>query len=246
MPKRSFTKPRTVDAKQNKEIKKLKQQVKTLVKTNEIKHLNTKFNDVEVNAYALGSFSRGLTDVEPWQSNASGANATKLTQREGDAILIKRIKIKAMLTLPQNGPDATFDTIVRVLIVHWPQGGNESMNEVLYNTGTIFSLLQNYPTTPYKVLYDKSFNLQTQTQPADSGQPTGVIACPVEPFRRNLNISLGAKQFGKKGIRCFWAGSTALDPAQGAITMYAYSDQSNVAGTSPYISGTARLSYMDN
>lgn len=233
---------KSVDAKQNKQIKKLKEEVKSLMNTNEIKHLNTQFADVDINAFSLGSFERGLTDVNPWQSNATNANATKLTEREGDEILVKRIKIKAMLTLPQVGPDETYDTIVRVLIVHWPTG-NAALQEVVQDTGTVFSLLQNYPTTPYKVLYDKSFNLQNVTQ---FRVPTLGFTTSTEPFRRNLNISLGAKQLGKGGIKCSWAGAGTSAPAQGAINMYCYSDQSQATFTSPFISGRARLSYMDN
>ena len=141
--------------------------------------------------------------------------------------------------------DKTYECKVRMLIVLSPDSGYPLIAQVLEKPNSIFSPRKVKPENPYKVLYDRTFDLQSVTQ-VRGHATTGVNVTSTEKFRHNFDIKLGAKAFGKEGLKCTWQqGSTSIHPQQGAVTVFLYSTAADGAWK-PQIAAETRLRFLDN
>ncbi len=245
-PKKKFTRS-SVDAKQNKEISKLKTQVQSMVKAQEIKSTEGSFSDAKVTSDVIGAYKFDFTDIQVWDTTSSSSNANRINSREGNTVVIKRLSIDAMITLPEDQvgfDDPTYDTMVRILIVHSPCSAYADINEVLHDPADIFSHYKLFPDNPYRILYDKRFNLQSIIPSSISGSTRNATA--VEPFRRNVKIVLNKKQLTKTGLKASYEqGNAGQSPVYGGLRMFAISTVSGATFVRPFLSGSLRMRYAD-
>lgn len=239
---------KTVDARQNKEIKKLQTQVKGLIEVHELKLKDYQFGDEQIPSFTIGDYKYNITDLSPWDTNATNSNANRLSAREGNEVNIKRVAIDAIITLPSNqigNDDATYDALVRVMVVHTPDSVYADLAEVLQNPYDIFSALKHTPDNPYRLLFDKRMSLQSTTQ-IRGAAVTGVNAAAVEPFRRNLKITLSSKDLGKTGLNVqYGQGNGGQQPIMGGLQLICISTVAGATFVKPILTGTIRLRFLD-
>jgi hypothetical protein len=242
-----FRKKRNVDAKQTKSINKLKTQVKSLLKATEIKSKDTQFADQQIPSDVIGAYKFDITDLDVWDTNSVTSNENRLSTREGNNVVINRLSIDAMITLPSEqvgSVNATYDAIVRIIIVHSPASAYADIYEVLQNPTDIFSHLKLFPDNPYRILFDKRYNLQATIPSAISGGTRN--ATSVEPFRRNVKILLNKKQLGKTGVKVeYGQGNAGQDPVYGGLRMFAISTVDGLTFVKPILSGRVRMRFTD-
>jgi len=249
--KRYSRKPRSVDAKQNKEISKLKTEVKKLVKAEEIKAVDNLFSELFINNSLPGGSKRvDLTAIAPWESNALNANTYRRNHREGNQIVIKRFQLDGMITLPSDSDqagntDKSYDAVCRVIIAHTPASGFLDIAELLEVPNDVFSFYKLNPDNPYRVLYDKHFTMQSSTQLKTNA--TFYETAPVEPMRRRIKILLNSKQLGKTGIKVeYGQGNVGLSPVYGGLTMFLLSNVAGATFIKPDLEARARMRFADN
>lgn len=240
-------KKKSVDKKQNKDIKVLKEKVKNLSSAVEVKFLDTVTSKTDLTTLVQ---NKHITDLSPWDSNSVVANAERNERREGNSVLIKSYTYRGIVEIPQND-SAPRAARVRMMVVHTPDSEAPVITEVLTtpsagnDTHIIDAFKKIKPANPYDVMYDKTFLLQSTIPDAISGTTRNATA--VEPFRRKFNINLS---FHKNPLKCTWAqGQATAAPIQGALTLFVFSDVQETGGdpnlNNPRISGLSRMRFMD-
>ncbi len=238
---------KTVDSQQNKKIKTLETKMAGLVKAQEIKSLDDTFASEQVPSNSIGAYKHDITDIQVWDTNSATSNANRLQSREGNNVVIKRFSVDAMITLPESqvgNSDSTYDTIVRLIIVHSPASAYADINEVLEDPNDVFSHYKLFPDNPYRILFDKRYNLQGTIPSAISGSTRNATA--VEPFRRNVKILLNSKQLGKSGLKVdYGQGNAGQSPVYGGLRMFAISTVSGLTFVKPILDGRIRMRFAD-
>jgi len=230
-PQRKYVK-KSVDAKQNKAIKKLKTDVKSIKKADEKKYIDTARSLV----ISTTPLSVDLNALAVW----GGVNTTRHYQREGTSIVMTQFLMKGMVEIANSGLSLDVDNRVRILVVLTPDTSRPAAITEVLEANDLDSYKKLVPIAPYRVLYDKVFNLQQYK--ALQGAP---YASCTERRRIPLHINLGKKEFGKSGTKCTWLNSDGnIAPRQGALTLYAFSDSSLT--THPRFVGTTRFRFRDN
>jgi len=243
----AFRGKRSVNAKQNKEIKTLKKKVSAIEKTITKKFKDSSIPDTLLSNPVLGEYQFDIAALSAWDSNALNANEIRTRQREGNSVVVKQVLVKGEIILPNDQGTLTplYNSKVRCLIVRSPDSGYPLIDQILEDPNDIFSHKKIKPENPYKVLYDRSFNLSNITQ-VRGAATTGVNTTSTEPFRIPLNIRLGKKALGKEGAKATWQqGTTSIHPQQGAITLFMYSDVSDTLQAKPVFTGRVRLRFLE-
>lgn len=234
--------------KQNRAIKKLKKEVKSLAKRDELKFLDVTVADQAISANIISPYQFDIAAMPAWSTNVANANANRNSSREGNKVIITRAHLRGTIRLDNvQGAvlDPTYDAKVRMIIVLNPDSGYPALDQVLENPNNIFSPLKCKPSEPYKKLYDRTFDLQSTTQ-VRGAATTGVNTTSVEPWRHNFNIKLGKKAFGKEGLKCTWQqGSTTIQPQQGAVTLFVISTVAVATSYKPSLDFYSRVRFLD-
>jgi len=226
---------RQIDKKQNREIKRLKTDVKLMKKIVERKHWDSTYPATSVSTTAT---KEGLASLVPYNTLDQ---ARRQNSREGQSVCITRIALKGTVEMPFTGVSLDVINRVRMLIVYTPESSTPNLVNIIegpfgsYNINA-FNKIQ--PPDPYRVLYDRTWNMTTAVAAAGS--------IPVEKFRHSFDIRLGKKALGKTGIKCDWTDAQAniqIAPDRGAVTLFVYSD-SNVP-THPVLSYNHRITFED-
>ncbi len=237
----------TMDSKQNKEIKKLKKEVKSLVKRDELKFKDATVAGQAISANIIAPYQFDLCAMPVWSTNVINANELRNSSREGNKVVVKRAHIKGTISLANDQGsvlDPTYDTKVRMIIVLNPDSGYPLLDQVLEDPNNIFSPLKCKPSEPYRKLYDRTFDLQRTEQTHTNA--AYYSSTSVEPWRHNFNIKLGKKAFGKEGLKCTWQqGSSTIHPQQGAVTMFVMSTVGLATSFKPSLDFYSRLRFSD-
>jgi len=230
--KRSYQ--RSVDKKQNREIKRLKTDVKLMKKVVERKHWDLTYSATAVSTTAL---KEGLTSFVPYNTLDQ---ARRQNHREGQSCCVTRIAIKGSVEMAQTGVSVDAHNRVRMLIVHTPDSTTPNLTDIVegpYASYDINAFNKIQPPFPYRILYDRTYNMQN-----------GIVATtyPTEKWRHSFDIRLGKKALGKTGLVCDWTDGQAniqIAPDRGAITLFVWSDSALV--THPLIQYNMRISFQD-
>lgn len=230
----SGARKRNIDAKQNKQIKKLKVAVKSIKKTEEKKYLDT----VRSLTISSTASSTDLNNLPVW----NGANSSRHEQREGTSVVMTRFLMKGVVEIANSGLSIDVDNRVRIMVVFTPDTSTSTSMTEFMESQSLDSYKKIVPIAPYKVLYDKVFNLQQYKALQGTPYPGG----NTERRRIPVHINLGKKEFGKTGTKCLWLNSdlTARPPRQGALTLWLLSDSGVI--THPRFVGESRLRFRDN
>jgi len=193
----------------------------------------------DVGGIAINSLSIPLNNLSPWDTDAINSNANRNTSREGNSIVMRRFQFKGTINFFTNVSTENHCR-VRLFIVHCPDSSQPSYSQVMQYF-SVDTLKKIKPDNPYRVIWDRSYNLSTAIQTRNNGTYQNSTA--VEPFRKNINIDLKFKS----GLKTTWAqGASTNDPIQGSLTLMAISDQPNAANSQkPQLNGYSRLRFVD-
>lgn len=225
---------RQIDKKQNREIKRLKTDVKLMKKIVERKHYDLTYPAAAVSTNAT---KEGLTSFVPYNTLDQ---ARRQNHREGQACQITRIAIKGTVEMAQSGVSVDAHNRVRMLIVYTPESSTPNLVDIVegpYASYDINAFNKIQPPFPYRILYDRTFNMQN-----------GIVATtyPTEKWRHAFDIRLGKNALGKTGLKCDWTDGQAniqIAPDRGAITLFFWSDSTLVSH--PLIQYNMRVTFQD-
>ena len=230
---------RSVDRKQNKAIKVLKTQVKALTKADEKKYKDE------------GILQSPSTTVQKWPINTFTVwggtdNNVRHEQREGQSVVMTSLRMRGLVEILQNAASPDENNRVRIMVVYSPDSSTPAnLSDILSNPTEIDSHYRIKPPEPYKILYDKTYNLQFPAQQIPSAFNSSSTVTATERFRIPVRINLGKKAFGKSGTKSSWVvGAGNVAPSRGALTLMSFSDSSIVSH--PQLTLQSRLRYLDN
>lgn len=225
---------RSVDAKQNKKIKKLQNNQKKLMKGFEKKFFDQNVQTTISTTASIIPLNNPLV--------YSGGNPVYANGRVGQSINMLSCKLRGIIEVPSTGLSTDYLNRVRIMVVLNPKSTFPGITDVL-QLQDIDSHYKINPTHYYKVMYDRTFNLQNFLQQAPAGGPQGNST---ESFRKNIRINLGSKKFGKSGQKCTWreADGNNTAPRMGCLSLIVLSDSS--APTHPTIDVISRVRFLDN
>lgn len=226
-PQRKYIK-KSIDAKQNKQIKKLKTDVKKLKQSEEVKYLDRPI-----------SFSPSTTPVLSACENLvvfGGNQSLRHEQREGQQITILSYRCKGMVQILPQSTSPDNDNRVRLMLVLTKDSSTVSSITDVLQSNNIDSMHRIKPEYNYKVLYDRIYNLQNTT---GTNQSYGG-----NPFRLPIDIRLGKKAFGKTGSKASWEVlDQNISARRGSLTLIMFSDSAVISH--PYVRMNTRLRYLD-
>lgn len=232
---------RPVDRQQNKKIKTLNAKVKRLNKANEKKYLDAGISQLPT------------TTVQKFPLNGmavfAGDNNLRHEQRQGQSIVMTSLRIRGLVEIDELAldPAPAANNRVRILIVYSPDSSTPTnLSDILSKPTSIDSHYRIKPPEPYKILYDKTFNLQNVRQYFANASGAQAISSTTERYRIPIKINLGKKAFGKSGTKSSWVvGAGAVAPSRGALTLMSYSDApANTAA--PTVELESRLRFLDD
>nr|AGA18274.1 hypothetical protein [uncultured marine virus] len=226
----------TTDKKQNKDIKRLKTEVKRLKQGEEIK-----WYDIAKSSTAISSSGsiQPLLALDVW---TSGNNTTRQNSREGNSINMLSYKLRGEVYIDPAfaSPDAS--NKIRVLLVQMTDDNitPPALTDILEDTtssASLYSFLKIKGQRRFKVHYDKQFNLQNTNQDATP------YSTPTEPFRRNFVIKA---KIPKKGMKVSYSqGSISGNgPVVNGFFLVAYSDSGVISH--PAMVYRSRMRFADN
>ena len=239
-PQRKYVrKKRTVDAKQNKDIRKLKKEVKKLSKADEKKWYDI---DKPSTAIPLTGSVQPLLALDLWD----GTNTNRQNQREGNSINMLTYKIKGQVYIDQNFASPDANNKVRIMLVQMTDDNitQPALTDILEDpTGdrAIYSFLKIKGQRRYKVHYDKIINLQNVQQVRSNSDYRNSTA--TERFRREFRIKA---KIPKSGLKVSYAqGSVSGNgPVVNGLFLIAYSDSGTVSH--PAMFYRSRMRFLDN
>lgn len=230
----------SVDRRQNREIKKLKKDIKSLTPADNNKFLDT-------NMYqSISSTTQTmiLNNVQPINLDGSVSSASaSLSQRKGKRISIRSLHVKGVVYNPSVTLSPDDHCTVRMVIVRFPDDGattNTGLDSCLTaQTGALdpymFAFKDRMPKNPYEIVYDRVFNLQAAYQSAAQQYPT-------DKWRVNINKKI---YFRGKAQDTRWGEIESVSsPSENALAVMLISDSAAVSH--PAVSLNFRLHYQDN
>jgi hypothetical protein len=235
------TKKRTVDAKQNKDIRKLKKEVKKLSKADEKKWFDI---DKSSTAIPLSGSIQPLLALDLWD----GTNTNRQNQREGNSINMLSYKIKGQVYLDQffASPDA--NNKVRIMLVQMTDDNitQPALTDILEDpTGdrAIYSFLKIKGQRRFRVHYDKLFNLQNPGQYFGNSSGAANVSTATEMFRKEFRISAKVPKSGTK-VSYAQGSVSGNGPVVNGLFLIAYSDSGVVSH--PAMFYRSRMRFLDN
>lgn len=245
-PQKRFSKM-SIDKKQNKDLRKLKKEVKELQKPIERKWLDTPVEE----PLSTSTVSVSLNNVAIVNQDGTITNNNLgMNQRVGKEIQMNLLRIKGQISIL---PDVTTTgniTRVRMVIVRFPTATgitNFTMNAFIrsakYSSGNVDSeiidgYLEPYPKVPYSIIYDKVFKLQAAYQAFSQAgtATTGATYTSTEKSRANVDLKFKLNHIAR------WGESEGVDgPNENSIGVYFYTEETN----SCKVLMNARLNYTD-
>lgn len=209
--------PKTVDAKQNKEIKVLKKQVKKLTKVSEKKWLD------ENGTYTISStpFVVNLTAPDVYVDT----NSNKHRTREGNSIVLTNMTFKGILQMQPAGTVAPLDASnrIRIIVVRMHDTpAIPSISDIL-QSNTMESFYRIQGNLKYTRCYDRVFNLTNLFQ-VSSGS-SSAVGSSHENWRAQIRFSL-KKKIGKNGLKVEYAqgSGSGANPINNGFYLFAFSD----------------------
>ena len=236
---RKRPKRRSVDAKQNKEIRKLKKQVKKLNKADEKKWFDI---DKPSTAIPLSGSIQPLLALNVWDNN----NTNRQNEREGNSLNMVSYKIKGQVYTDQNFASPDSNNKVRIMLVQMTDDNitQPALTDILEDpTGdrAIYSFLKIKGQRRYKVHYDKLFNLQNVPQ-EPSGQ-TYNSPTSTENFRKEFRIKAKVPKTGLK-VSYSQGSISGNGPVVNGLFLIAYSDSGTISH--PAMFYRSRMRFIDN
>lgn len=225
---------KSIDAKQNKAIKKLKTEVKKLAVT-----IEKKYWDKQISlSVSSAPYIYPLNDLALFTGNQQDRHK----QREGQSIVLTSFRLRGLVEIVQNAVSPDLNNRIRLMIVFTKDSTTPVAITDILASNTIDSFKLIKPPHDYDVMYDRVFNLQNVEQNHYVG---GNYAAPTEKYRLPFDIRLGTKKFTKSGIKCTWelGDATGTAPRQGALTLIALSDSGVISH--PSMRAASRLRFMD-
>lgn len=234
---RSRASKNSTNKKQNKQIKKNKEDLKKVLKS-----IETKYHDSKISqALSTAATMTPLLNVPV----VTGANDLSAIARSGNSINVLSWSFNGLIQM-QNSAITPNDATnrVRIIVVHSPDSSTPTaeniMAELAYDINSHYRIK---PEFNYNILYNKVFNMSNAIQVQGTNFNTfpnfGSSQIPIK-------IRLKKKEFSKSGTKASWTqigATSAVAPQRGALTMLAYSDSG--APTHPTIIGRARLRFDD-
>lgn len=229
-----------VDKRQDKDLTKLRSQVRKLMKADEKKWYDTNRPSTAISSTGLVQPLLGLT---VW----SGDNTLRQNEREGNTINMLSYRINGEVYIDQNFASPDFNNKVRILLV---QMTDDNINapaltdimEDVTSGNALYSFYKIKGQRRFKVHYDKTFNLQNVQQTAST--TAGMSATTsTENFRKNFNISAKVPKSGLK-ISYSQGSISGNGPVVNGLFFVAYSDSGAISH--PAIVYRSRMRYLDN
>lgn len=231
------TKKTSINAKQNKKIKRLETEVKKLAKADELKWSDTSV----VQTISTAGIVTPLLGLPVW----GGGNLTRSFSREGNSIVLTDYRFKGLVEIPAPGTPNISDTTNRVRIIIFKTTGTGTtpgIIDILENSD-INSFYKMKGKVKYSVMFDRTYNLTNLYQ--TSGTAVAAIGNSAEKWRIPFNVSLG-KKLGKAGMKCQYSATSGggANPVNNALYMLQLSDSGVVAH--PFVTYRSRARFLDN
>lgn len=230
----------STNKRQDKEIKKLKTQVKKLSKGDEKKWYDI---DKPSTAIPLSGTVQPLLALDLW----AGDNTLRQHQREGNTINITSLNIKGQVYIDQNFASPDVNNKVRIMLVQMTDDNLAlpALTDILEDpTGdrAIYSFLKIKGTRRFRVHYDRLFNLQNVEQTAAT--TAGMSATTsTEKYRKEFRVRAKVPKSGLKVS--YQQGSVSGNgPVVNGLFLIAYSDSGVVSH--PAMFYRSRMRFIDN
>lgn len=226
---------RSVDAKQNKQIKKLKTQVAKLSKADEKKWYDT---NVTSQAVSTSGAVNPMLGLNVW----AGSNTARQNEREGNTIVITSLKFDGLAYIDKDFASPDANNIVRIMLVQMTDDNIAAPNlSDILETVDVDSFYKLKGQRRYKVHYDKRSYLQNTNQTYSSS--AAFQGKPVEPWRKRFLIKA---KIPKKGLKCSYSqGSVSGNgPVVNGFFLMAISDSGVISH--PAIKYHSRMRFLDN
>ena len=228
-----------IDEVQNREIKKLKTQVKKLNQAEE-----KKWFDI---AKASTAISTSGTIQPLLALNVyAGNNTAKQNEREGNSINMTSYKIKGEVYIDKDFASPDSNNKVRLLLVQMTDDNQAApaLSDIFEDTtsaAAMYSFYKMKGTRRFKIHYDRTYNLQNTNQTYSSS--SAIMPTTTEPFRRTFNIKA---KIPKKGLKVSYSqGSISGNgPIVNGLFLIAYSDSGVISH--PAMLYRSRMRFLDN
>ena len=239
---RKRPKRRSVDAKQNKEIRKLKTQVRKLSKGDEKKWFDI---DKPSTAIPLAGTVQPLLNLNVWGGTD---NTAKQNERTGQSINVMSYKIKGQVYIDQYFASPDTNNKVRIMLVQMTDDNiiQPALTDILEDpTGdrAVYSFLKIKGQRRFKVHYDKLFNLQNPGQYFANASGANATSTATESYRKEFRIKA---KLPKAGLKASYAqGSISGNgPVVNGLFLIAYSDSGVLSH--PAMFYRSRMRFLDN
>lgn len=232
---------KSVDIRQNAEIKKLKKKVSKLAKADEKKWYDTNRPSTAISTTGLVQPLLGLT---VW----SGNNTLRQNEREGNTINMLSYRINGEVYIDQNFASPDSNNKVRIMLVQMTDDNQNApaLTDLLEDTASSNALYSFYKikgTRRFKVHYDKTFNLQNPGQYFGNSSGANNISTATENFRKTFNISAKVPKSGLK-ISYSQGSISGNGPVVNGLFFVAYSDSGTISH--PAVVYRSRMRFLDN
>ena len=250
--KRKSYKKRSVDRKQSRDIKKLKDKVSRLVKTDEKKFVDLNVDANNPTAIDSTGLAHPLLRIPVWDTNntnltAAEINTARLSAREGKSVTLTSIKIEGIVQVPW-GLTSDSNNVVRIMLVEMTDDIQTlpQIRDILgYSTSTStgHDFLSGYRLSGprhFRVHYDKKYLLQNYKQSNSTETAT-------ERFRRRFVIKA---KLPKKGLKVDYQydydGSLGSNPVPMSHSFFLMAFSDSTTAAHPEMYWRCRIRYLDN
>jgi hypothetical protein len=235
--KRIFVKTqKLVDVMQNKEIKKLKKDVKKLKEADEKKWLDRIQNS---KAISTTSALDPMLDLTVWGGTDNDA---RQNQREGNTLLLTSLKFDGLVYIDKGFANPDANNIVRLILVQMTDDNSAAPNgSDILETDDVRSFYKLKGNRRYKIHYDKRFYLQCTNQTYSSS--SAIMPTNVEPWRKRFIIKA---KIPKKGLKVTYKQGTISGNGPVVNGFYLLSVSDSGAISHPAMEYHSRMRFLDN
>jgi len=231
---------KSVDSKQNKEIKKLKVKVARLASGDE-----KKWFDIVKSSTAISTSGsvQPLLALNVWGGTD---NTARQNEREGNTLVMLSYQIKGEVYIDKDFASPDANNKVRLMLVQMTDDNQAAplLGDILEtpsSNAALFSYYKIKGDRRFKVHFDKTYNLQNTNQTYSSS--SAIMPTTTEPFRRSFDIKA---KIPKKGLKVtYLQGSVSGNtPISNSMYIVAYSDSGVISH--PAILYKSRMRFLDN